>query len=297
VVAADSAMFASANLADLRGKGLKYVLGARLKKLKAKEKEDILDLNSYSEIEDEVGHPLRYRVIEHGESRLLVTFSESRAKKDASDRQRLIGRLSKKLNGKKSQSIKGKAVISNRGTSRYLKISEGETDNTYVLDEEKIKLDAKWDGLHGVETDLPLDSESKIREALSHYHSLWRIEESFRIQKSHLKIRPVYHYTKERISAHIALCYLAFACQRQLEKRIWLQQKEHMSPESVRASILDVRSALLRDKKTGKLYRFPKRLSAGAIKLYKSLGLRRDTKPREITSLPAYRRRIQNGER
>jgi len=53
---------------------------------------------------------------------------------------------------------------------------------------------------------------------------------------------------------------------------------------------------VLRDKETGKLYRFPKRLSAGASKLYKSLGLRRDTKPREIISLPAYRRRIHNAE-
>ena len=69
-----------------------------------------------------------------------------------------------------------------------------------------------------------------------------------------------------------------------------------MRPEAIRASMLDVRSALLRDKETGKLYRFPKRLSAGANKLYKSLGLKRDTKPREITSLSAYRRRIQNAE-
>ena len=136
-----------------------------------------------------------------------------------------------------------------------------------------------------METDLPLDSESDIIKALSHYHSLWRIEESFRIQKSHLRIRPVYHYTKERIHAHIALCYMAFACLRQLEKRVYLQQKEQMSPETLRASMLDVRSALLRDKETGKLYRFPKRLSAGANKLYKSLGLKRDTKPREIILL------------
>ena len=69
-----------------------------------------------------------------------------------------------------------------------------------------------------------------------------------------------------------------------------------MSPEAIRASILDVRSALLRDKDTGKLYRFPKRLSAGANKLYKSLGLKHDTKPREITSQSAYRRRIQRAE-
>ena len=197
---------------------------------------------------------------------------------------------------KKKPSLKGKAVISNRGTYRYLKIAEGETENNYVVDEEKIKMDAQWDGLHGIETDLPLSTEREIHEALSHYHSLWRIEESFRIQKSHLQIRPVYHYTKERIKAHIALSYMVFACLRQLEKRISLQQKERMSPEAIRASILDVRSALLRDKETGKLYRYPKSLSAGANKLYKSLGMKRDTKPREILSLTSYRRRARKAE-
>jgi transposase len=296
VLVADGAMMVSENLKELRGEGLNYVLGARLKKLKAQEKEQVLNRNEYIEIEENEGQTIQYRVIERGESRLLVTWSAARAKKDEHDRRRLVERLLKKLSKKKQQSLKGKAVISNRGTHRYLKIAEGEPENTYVLDEEKISLDAKWDGLHGIETDLPLCSKSEILGALSHYHSLWRIEESFRIQKSNLKIRPIYHYTQERIHAHIALCYMAFACLRQLEKRIYLQQKEHMSPETIRASILDVRSALLRDKDTGKLYRFPKRLSAGAKKLYKSLGLKRDTKPREITSLSAYRRRTQRAE-
>jgi hypothetical protein len=296
VLVADSALMVSANLSELRSKGLRYVLGARLKKLKAKEKEQVLDRNGYSEIKDKEGKVLQYRIIEREKNRLLVTWSAARAKKDEHNRQRLVERLLKKLSKKKQKNLKGKAVISNRGTQRYLKITEGEIENTYVLDEEKILLDAKWDGLHGIETDLPLNTESEILETLSHYHSLWRIEECFRIQKSHLRIRPIYHYTQNRIRAHIELCYMAFACLRQLEKRIYLQQKEHMSPETIRESILDVRSTLLRDKETGKLYRFPKRLSPRASKLYKSLGLKRNTKPREITSLSAYRRRMQNAE-
>ena len=195
VLVADSAMFASANLEELREQGLNYVLGARLKKLKAQEKEQVLARSEYVDIKNDEGETLRYRIIERGESRLLVMWSASRAKKDEIDRQRLVERLLKKLSHKKKLSLKGKAVIPNRGTHRYLKIAEGEAENNYVLDEEKIELDAKWDGLHGVETDLPLSTEKEIRETLLHYHSLWRIEESFRIQKSHLRIRPVYHYT------------------------------------------------------------------------------------------------------
>jgi hypothetical protein len=111
VLVADSAMFASSNLEDLRVRGLNYVLGARLKKLKKQEKEQVLAPNCYAEIKDKEGETLLYRIIERDENRLLVTWNAARAKKDEADRRRLVERLSKKLSGKKQQRIKGKAVI------------------------------------------------------------------------------------------------------------------------------------------------------------------------------------------
>jgi hypothetical protein len=89
-------MMASANLKDLQGKGLNYVLGARLKKLKAQEKEQVLDRSEYIELQGNEGQKLQYRIIERGESRLLVTWSAVRAKKDELDRRRLVERLLKK---------------------------------------------------------------------------------------------------------------------------------------------------------------------------------------------------------
>ena len=97
--------------------------------------------------------------------------------------------------------------------------SDGQDALGYVLDEEMISNDVKWDGLYGVVTDLPVSGIEEIKSVLSHYHYLWRIEESFRISKSGLKIRPLYHHKEERIRAHIALIYMAFACVRHLQMR------------------------------------------------------------------------------
>ena len=51
-------------------------------------------------------------------------------------------------------------------------------------------------------------------------HELWRIEESFRIQKHDLKVRPVFHWNESRIRAHLAICFMAFCCVRHLEYRV-----------------------------------------------------------------------------
>lgn len=291
VVVADCGMFAKCNLAVLKENDLFYVLGCPLKKLGVKEKEEILDRSRYRELSygDE---SLLYRVLECGDgSRVLVTWSDSRARKNAHDRQKLLDRLYKKLEKSAGGRVGADSIIGNRGTKKYLKLLEGEFPNSYVLDEEKISSEARWDGLRAVRTDLPLSTPEEIREVLSHYHSLWRIEESFRINKSDMKIRPIYHWTKDRIEAHILLCYLVFACVRYIEQRVWLQGKERLSLRRLREAMLSVDSAILRDSETGKIYRLPRRLTPLAEKLYRCLGLKRDTKPRELLKASAYYRR------
>ncbi len=305
VIAADSAMFNSINIEELKKNGCSFVLGGGIKKRTADEKAQMLDMTGYKELqtpkpqksadkvspareEDEV---LKYKVIERKDgTRLLVTWSSQRARKDSADRKRLIDRVRDKLtNGK----INGTKLTGNRGTMKYLRLNAGEHTNSYILSEEKIAQDAQWDGLHGIVTDLPLTTEKEVRTALSHYHSLWHIEESFRIGKSDLKIRPVFHWTEKRIRAHISLCYLVFACLRRLEKLIELKTKSHMSPAVIREAILGVTSSLLEDKNTGRILRFPKRIGENSKRLYKALDLKYDTKPKEVTDPARYSRRIR----
>jgi transposase len=294
VVVADCGMFSSCNLEELRENGLHYALGAPLKKLPDSEKQAALNLAEYKEILDESGEEeakLKYLVIRREDgSNVLSTWSEKRARKNAFDRQKLIERVLKKMN-KSSRGrgkIKADELVGNRGTKKYIKLSEGQEQNTYVLDEEKIEQDSRWDGLRGIITDLPLGSEREVRDVLSHYGSLWRIEESFRINKTDLKIRPIYHWTKRRVEAHILLCYLVFACLRYLERRTQMQQHFRMSPGKLREAILDVDSSIFKDPERGTLYRIPRQLTPLAQKLYRSLGIRRDTKPRELLNMSAY---------
>jgi transposase len=288
-------MFSNVNMEELKKNNLNYVLGAPIKKLSDGQKALIQDMAGYNECEYE-GETLRYRVIERdNDTRVLVTYSEKRARKNAYDRQRAVERLLKKMNGKKQ--IKDKELIGNKGNKKYIKPAEGDKATLYVLDEAKIAEDARWDGLHGVITDLPVDTYSGVREALSHYHSLWRIEESFRISKTTLKIRPMYHWTDNRIKAHVLLCYLVFACMRYLERRIFIQQREKFSPNELREAMLDVESSILRNPGTGIMYRIPKRLTPLARKLYRCLGLKRDTKPRELLNVSKYYQRRMARER
>jgi transposase len=71
-----------------------------------------------------------------------------------------------------------------------------------TIDQEKIIEAEKWDGIHGIITNIKDKSASEI---LSHYKRLWQVEETFRISKTDLKIRPIYHDSAQRIKAHIAL--------------------------------------------------------------------------------------------
>ena len=53
------------------------------------------------------------------------------------------------------------------------------------------------------------------------YHSLWKIEESFRITKSYLDARPVYVQKKETIYGHFLICYLSLFLLRVLEIKVF----------------------------------------------------------------------------
>lgn len=319
VVVADRAMFARINLEEIEAMGCSYVIAAKLKVMDRATKAAVLDESNYAPLPERTTEgkesncdepcndgtttsagPSRWYAREmadgsvgdtngtHGKRTLLVTWSEGRARKDARDREKLLTRMEKKLG---SGSIRGSRLIPNRGTGKYLTLGEDEKDGSYVLDREKIEADAKWDGLHGVITNLPVNNALQAERILTHYGSLWRIEESFRIGKHDLKIRPIYHWTERRIRGHLALCYLAYALLRRLQHRLEVRQRERMSAGEIRKALKGVQATILEDTKTGKLYRLPKEMSEPATKIYKSLGLKRPMKPTEILSMQKYRNR------
>ena len=114
-------------------------------------------------------------------------------------------------------------------------------------------------------------------EVLSHYHGLWQVEETFRVSKHDLRVRPIHHWTPARVHAHIAISFMALMCARHLSYRARLQYKP-LSPEVVRNALLSAQYGIVKDQR----YAIPMQLSQVTKKLYWMMGVERSSVPFEI---------------
>ncbi|MFO8163486.1 MAG: IS1634 family transposase [Desulfatiglandales bacterium] len=263
VLVADSALLSQDNIAALETEGLEYILGARLKKVTNKLKDKILDHHNYKEITP--GYQVACFC--DGNRKLIVSHSSQRAQKDASDREKAITKLKKKL----AKSSSPKAHLSNSGYRKYLKV---EGKSTLLLDEEKIASESVWDGLHGVITNAKLSSE----EILTRYHDLWQVEAAFRVTKHDLKVRPVFHWKPRRIAAHIAICFTAYALVKHLEYRVRLCYRK-MSIEKIRQRLIRVQTSILFDREKRIRYGLPSQMKKDARRIYEAVGIKRSITP------------------
>lgn len=226
IIVADRGMQSKMNLLEIKKAGFNYIVGARLASLNSDLKKQILDLSNYQNIlktDDE--HlksysfkrkiPVKYQDADHKninivlEEKIFCTWSLRRAKKDALDRERLVEKA-KKLDGKPVESAK------KRGFLKYLKKTKA-ASSTFIFDQATVDKEQKWDGLYGIATsDLNLSRD----DALKAYRTLWKIEQSFRVMKTDLRIRPIFHWTPKRIEGHFVLCLIAYAIERNLEKML-----------------------------------------------------------------------------
>lgn len=256
VFVADGGMFNHENLEKLESKDYyyQYIVGARLRNMSQRLKEKILNKDSYESYSE--GYEIAEFEYEEGR-RLIVSYKEERAQKDRKDRERALWKLKKKLEKTRNQ----KSYLSNYGYKKYLKI-EGKSE--IVLDKSKISEDSKWDGLHGVITNI---KECKPSEILVYYSNLWTVEESFRITKHDLKVRPVFHWTPSRIRAHIAIVFTAYSLVRYMEYRVKLQYKK-LSPERIRQILVKIQTSILYDTKKKIRYGLPSKITQDAKKIY-----------------------------
>jgi transposase len=269
LLVADRAMFNEENIFFMESLGIQYIVAAKLKTLSKSLQSDILHADYKDEV---IGDELHWlKEFEHQSRRLVVGYSAKRAGKDAADRQRLVDRLMKKVKGDK---IKVKDLIPNYGSKKYISVENGSAS----INQEKIKADAEWDGLHGVITNA---TDKTSSELLSRYRELWQIEEAFRISKHDLKMRPIFHWTENRIKAHIAICFLAFTLAKQAVYRIALQQ-EPMSFEQIRNELLHAQSSVVIDLASQKKYMIPSHVTVNQKKLYQAFGLKRSQVPYDL---------------
>lgn len=211
VIIADSGLLSHENIQQLQTQGYEYILGARIKNEAEPIKQQILSLS----LKNGDSH-----IIQKDENtRLIVSYSESRAKKDQANREKGLKKLEKQIKAGKLT----KANINNKGYNKYLKL-EGEIKIS--IDKKKYEQEARWDGLKGYLTNTRLSKE----EIIDNYKHLWKIEKAFRIAKTDLKIRPVFHHLKRRIEAHICIAFVAYKVYKELERQL-KQMESPLSPE------------------------------------------------------------------
>jgi len=210
IIVADAGLLNAENILGLEERGYQYILGARIKNESKIIKDKILKTDFKNE---------QYIVLEKETSKLVVQYSDKRAGKDENNRERGLKRLEKQIRSGKLS----KQNLNNRGYNKYLKM-EGEV--RLEIDMEKFKEDKKWDGLKGYVTNCNLPA----KEIIDNYRNLWQIEKAFRMSKTDLRIRPIYHRLKRRIEAHICLSFTAYAVYKELE-RVLKQDKYPLSVE------------------------------------------------------------------
>ena len=201
VVVADAAMLSNENLDSLDGRGYPFIVAARIRNESRAMQETILkrcvDLRHGRHVE-----------IEHAAGRrLIVAYSDKRARKDAHNRKRGLQRLRRQIRSGRLT----KENLNRRGYNKFLKLT-GEV--TVEIDETRIEQAARWDGLKGYLTNTDLAPD----EVIENYGQLWQIEKAFRISKTDLRIRPMYHRRRRRIEAHVLVAFVAYTIYKELER-------------------------------------------------------------------------------
>jgi transposase len=201
IVVADAGLMSKSNIMELERLGYQYILGARIKNMDAPTATLALGLRRIDGKSEEFNLTDR--------KRLIVHYSAKRAKTDNHYRERGL----MKLEEDEASGRLTKEDLTHRGYKYFLSL-KGETK--VKVDRSKIQEAQRWDGLKGYVTNTSLSKD----EVLAGYRALWQIERSFRVAKSNLAARPIYHRLEHRIRTHICLCFAALKVHKKLERML-----------------------------------------------------------------------------
>jgi transposase len=201
IVIADAGLLSDNNRSLLKENGYQYILGARIKNEKSDFKEKILSLRLKS--------GRSKTLLRDDQTRLILSMSDKRAIKDKHNREKGLARLEKRISSGKLT----KSNINNRGYNKYLKL-DGEIKVSINM--EKFIADGAWDGLKGYITNTKLSP----KKVIENYNNLWYIERAFRMNKTDLRIRPIYHHLRNRIEGHICICFTAYTILLEMERML-----------------------------------------------------------------------------
>lgn len=205
IVVADSGLLSKANIAELEKLEYKYILGARIKSSSNDIKQRIISLKLNEQ--KDIGTILLSKT-----QKMIVSYTLQRAKKDKYTREKNFEKLKLKV---KSGNLT-KSHLNNKGYNKYLILSDS-CQTTISIDESQYNYDCQFDGLKGFITN---DFSLNPNQIINHYTDLWHIERAFRISKTDLKIRPIYHRLEHRIYSHILISFVAYTVYKEFERKL-----------------------------------------------------------------------------
>lgn len=193
-VVADAAMMALQNTVELKAHGFSYIVGARLANASAKTLKDLsLALGKKD------GATTRIKT-DHGD--LVCGFSNKRFRKDKFEMDKHVE--------------KAKGLVERREPGKRAKFVQSANEGDYALNEALMKKTELLLGIKGYYTNIPQEIMADI-DIIAHYHDLWHVEQSFRMTKSDLLARPIFHHKKDSIRAHLVICFIALSIGKYLE--------------------------------------------------------------------------------
>ena len=204
IIVADAGLLSTTNISELIRLKYPFILGARLKNETDDMKKQILSQTYVNGKTITIQKPNKIR--------LIVNYSIKRARKDAHLRKKGLERLEKSLKSGKLT----KQKINNRGYNKYLKIKN---EIAVEIDYTAFQEDDKWNGLKGYVTNCNLS----VMEIMDSYKQLWAIEKAFRISKTDLRVRPIYHRLERRIKTHICIAFCSYKIYKELERQLKME--------------------------------------------------------------------------
>jgi hypothetical protein len=226
VVVADAGMLSASNLRELDEAGLRFIVGSRVTKAPVDLEShfhwhgdaftdgQIIDTltprdrrNSRSENSPKVkAEPVWDPNTHPGSWRAVWAYSTKRAVRD---RKMLT-----------LQENRAREVVAGQKTARAPRFVKT-TNGSRRLDEASLARARRLVGLKGYVTNIPADLAT-AGEVIADYHDLWHVEQSFRMSKTDLRARPMFHHTREAIEAHLTIVFTALAVSREVQNRTGL---------------------------------------------------------------------------
>ncbi len=229
VIVADRGMFSQDNVADLQNSGQRYILALRARQQTEGPIALQLALKAGLPRPTELDSPWQVREVEVIPNfRHLVVYSAFKASHDFAVRARRIRRALTDLATLKGQVAKGKMerdriieratkILVTHKCNRFITVGYGQVSIEFRIDRQEYREQRRHDGVFVLETNHPsLTSE----EIVASYRQLQEVERAFRVLKSLIKLRPVFHHRDRRVETHIFICGLAFLIGKLMEWKL-----------------------------------------------------------------------------